>query len=101
MHSLCSMSAPRLRVNHAGDCAAAPCPGEHYSCWLSKAITSAPDGCRFERILCFEPMKGSQPPERVGDIFRSLTLMLIVRPEIHRRAPGRYRASPHSWLLLA
>lgn len=54
---------------------------EQYSCWLSKPILSTPQGCRFGRILCFEPIAGT-PPERVGDIFRGLSPMLIVRPEI-------------------
>ena len=58
---------------------------EQYSCWLSKPIQGAPEGCRFGRILCFEPL-AAEPPDRVGDIFRGLSPMLIVRPEIRSLA---------------
>jgi hypothetical protein len=59
---------------------------DNYSCWLSKPIAEVAAGLRFGRILCFEPVAGAAPPERVGDIFRGLAPILIVRPEIRSLA---------------
>jgi hypothetical protein len=50
-----------------------------YGCWLSRPIAgSAPR----RRILCFEPYTLGQPPAVVGDLFRALTPILAVRPDI-------------------
>lgn len=49
---------------------------QHFSCWLSKKFTPPDPGLRFSRILCFEPLVRGNPPEVVGDIFRSLAPIL-------------------------
>lgn len=54
----------------------------NFSCWLSKEFTPHNSGLQFRRILCFEPFVRGQPPELVGDIFRSLTPILAERPDI-------------------
>lgn len=41
------------------------------SCWLSKPIQD-PTERGFRQILCFEPQRRGDPPQVVGDIFRSL-----------------------------
>ena len=46
------------------------------SCWLSAPLGSKPPGIAFDRILCFEPRVRGEPPEVVGDIFRSLVPFL-------------------------
>ena len=47
------------------------------SCWLSAPLGSKPPGIEFfDRILCFEPPVRGNPPEVVGDIFRSLVPFL-------------------------
>ncbi|MBV8315100.1 MAG: toll/interleukin-1 receptor domain-containing protein [Planctomycetaceae bacterium] len=46
------------------------------SCWLSAPLTAKPPGIAFDRILCFEPLVRGDPPEVVGDIFRSLVPFL-------------------------
>jgi hypothetical protein len=46
------------------------------SCWLSSPLGSKPPGIAFDRILCFEPRVRGNPPEVVGDIFRSLVPLL-------------------------
>lgn len=53
-----------------------------YSCWLSKPFTAEDPGLGFHRVLGFEPSVRGKPPELVGDIFRALSPILIVRPEI-------------------
>ncbi len=47
-----------------------------FSCWLSEEITSQHSGIQFNRILCFEPLYRGNPPQVVGDIFRSLAPIL-------------------------
>jgi TIR domain len=42
------------------------------SCWLSEPILPKLPGIEFKRILCFEPGFRGDPPQVVGDIFRSL-----------------------------
>ena len=53
-----------------------------YSCWLSRDFTPPKPGLAYRRILCFEPVAYGKAPEVVGDIFRALTPILAVRPEI-------------------
>jgi hypothetical protein len=53
-----------------------------YSCWLSTEFTAPDPRLAYRRILCFEPRERGKPPEVVGDIFRVLTPILAVRPEI-------------------
>lgn len=56
----------------------------NFSCWLSKQFTPTDPGLRFGRILCFEPRRKErgEPPELVGDIFRSLAPILGDKEEI-------------------
>jgi len=49
---------------------------QHFSCWLSQEFAAADPGIQFKRILCFEPLVRGEPPELVGDIFRSLAPLL-------------------------
>jgi hypothetical protein len=53
-----------------------------YGCWLSRPVDATQPGLRFTSVLCFEPLERGKPPEVVGDIFRALTPILAVRPEI-------------------
>jgi TIR domain-containing protein len=47
-----------------------------FSCWMSQEVISSTPGIQFRRILCFEPLTRGNPPEVVGDIFRSLAPFL-------------------------
>ena len=49
---------------------------KNFSCWLSNEFIQPDPGIQFRRILCFEPSVRGEPPELVGDIFRSLTPIL-------------------------
>lgn len=49
---------------------------QYFSCWLSQNIEPEDPGLRYSRILCFEPLIRGEPPELVGDIFRSLAPIL-------------------------
>lgn len=53
-----------------------------FSCWMSKEIDSPDAGIQFKRILCFEPLMRGNPPEVVGDIFRSLAPFLGENPPV-------------------
>jgi hypothetical protein len=53
-----------------------------FSCWLSREFKPEDSGLRFRRIMCFEPLVRGRPPELVGDIFRALTPILAVTPDI-------------------
>ncbi len=53
---------------------------ERFGCWLSRDIPSAGTGPK--RIICFEPFPRGEPPAVVGDLFRALTPILAVRPDI-------------------
>ena len=55
---------------------------EDYSCWLSQRLAPSPEHPSYQRVLCFEPLARGRPPEVVADIFRALTPMLTVRPEL-------------------
>ena len=57
-----------------------------HSCWLSRPFERPSSGLRYKRIVCFEPAWASDPPERVGEIFRALEWILAVRPEIRSAA---------------
>jgi hypothetical protein len=48
----------------------------YFSCWLSQEIDPPDPGLKYRRILCFEPRFRGEPPELVGDIFRSLAPIL-------------------------
>jgi len=50
---------------------------ETCSCWLSIPLATKQPGIAFDRILCFEPLVRGDPPEVVGDIFRSLVPFLV------------------------
>jgi hypothetical protein len=52
------------------------------SCWLSDEVAGTHPGIRFRRILCFEPAPGVNPPEVVGDIFRSLAPLVAGDPPV-------------------
>ncbi len=52
------------------------------SCWLSQGLSPVNPDLGFHRVLVFEPLQRGEPPELVGDIFRSLMPITIVRPEI-------------------
>jgi hypothetical protein len=55
---------------------------ETMSCWLSQDLGRSYSGLGFHRILVFEPLRRGEPPELVGDIFRSLMPITTVRPQI-------------------
>lgn len=51
---------------------------EHYSCWLSRPLAAVP-GVPYRHIVCFEPLARGRAPELVGDIFRALVPMAMIR----------------------
>jgi hypothetical protein len=53
-----------------------------FSCWMWHEIVARYPGIGFKRILCFEPLVRGEPPEVVGDIFRSLAPFLDGVPPI-------------------
>jgi len=53
-------------------------------CWLSKEIAQAGQGFRW--IACFEPLRRGNPPEVVGDIFRSIIAFTTDGPPIRQVA---------------
>jgi hypothetical protein len=54
------------------------------SCWLSRPIGRP--GVHFRRLLCFEPGYRGDPPEVVGDIFRSIVPFTTGKPPISQVA---------------
>lgn len=56
---------------------------DNFSCWLSRDIKP---GMGFKRILCFEPLVRGRPNEVIGDIFISLTPLIMADPTINRIA---------------
>lgn len=52
------------------------------SCWLSQGLAGAHPDLGFHRVVVFEPLQRGEPPELVGDIFRSLMPITTVRPKI-------------------
>jgi hypothetical protein len=53
-----------------------------HSCWLSQELHERPPGIEYRRILCFEPALRGEPPEVVGDVFRSLAPLLTESPPV-------------------
>jgi hypothetical protein len=53
-----------------------------HSCWLTEELHHRPPGIEYRRILCFEPALRGEPPEVVGDIFRSLAPLLTETPPV-------------------
>jgi hypothetical protein len=74
------ISVEKLAQNKAVDLRQA------FSCWLSSDLVSSPLGIPYRRILCFEPGVRGQPPELVGDIFRSLAPFLVGPPKLAKVA---------------
>jgi hypothetical protein len=65
------ISVKKLAANKAMDLRS------NYSCWLSQEINSTTPGIAFRKILCFEPLIRGKPSEVVGDIFNSLTAVVM------------------------
>jgi hypothetical protein len=55
---------------------------ENFSCWLSHPVALDREGLRFQRILCFEPLRKGRPSDVVDDIFRALAPFAFAEPHI-------------------
>ncbi len=75
---------------------------DHYGCWLSAPIEATP-GMPYRYVLCFESARMGEAPEVVGDVFRALTPIASLRPDIKTvampiLAAGEQRYTPAEML---
>ena len=71
----CGVSLSKLSEKMAADLR------ENCSCWWSDEINIA--GSPARRILCFEPGSKADAANRMGDVFQSLTTMILSNSSVH------------------